>query len=127
VSNQPNINLNLDSMFDAESFDFGFRAVTPSQLAELTGTNETKQLLSGTAKSEDILRIEHKLDEILNNRGSNEDYVEVLKAKMKQVESLVLPLLVNLKKDSDKDYIFWPNRTPIIDQQIQRILQITRF
>ena len=26
-----------------------------------------------------------------------------------------------------KDYIYWPNRTPIIDQQIQRILQVTRF
>jgi hypothetical protein len=32
-----------------------------------------------------------------------------------------------LKKNSDKDYIYWPNRTPIIDSQIQRILDVTRF
>jgi hypothetical protein len=127
VSNNNNVNIDLENLFDGESFDFGFRAVTQSQLEELTGSNQTRELLTGTAKSEDILRIEQKLDEILSNRGSNEDCVDILKTKMRQVESLILPLLLNLKKDADKDYIFWPNRTPIIDQQIQRILQVTRF
>ena len=70
---------------------------------------------------------EAKLDEILTNKSSNEDCAEVLRGKMKQIEGLVFPLLINLKKNADKDYIYWPNRTPIIDSQIQRILDVTRF
>jgi len=49
-----------------------------------------------------------------------------LKSKLLQVEALILPLLNNLKKNPDKAYIHWPNRTSIIDQQIARITAITR-
>lgn len=46
--------------------------------------------------------------------------------KLEQVEQLILPLLYNLKKNPDKEYIHWPNRTEIIDKQIQKILHVTR-
>lgn len=53
--------------------------------------------------------------------------VEELRAKLLQVEKLIMPLLVNLLKDSEtKDYIKWPNRKPIIEKQIEKILLITR-
>jgi hypothetical protein len=53
--------------------------------------------------------------------------VEELKAKLLEVEKLVMPLLVNLLKDSEtKEYIKWPNRKPVIEKQIERILSITR-
>jgi len=53
--------------------------------------------------------------------------VEELKAKLLQVEKLIMPLLVNLLKDADtKDYIKWPKRKPIIEKQIEKILAITR-
>lgn len=48
------------------------------------------------------------------------------KDKLKAVESLIMPLLVNLMKNPDKDTIKWPNRKPIIEKQIERILAITR-
>ena len=49
-----------------------------------------------------------------------------VKEKLVKLESLILPLLVNLKKNPDKDIIKWPNRVPVIDAQIQKILAITR-
>ena len=49
-----------------------------------------------------------------------------LKGKLAQVEALILPLLNNLKKNPDKAYIHWPNRTEIIDKQIAKITAITR-
>jgi hypothetical protein len=48
------------------------------------------------------------------------------KEKLAQVEKLILPLLVNLMKNPDKDYIHWPNRIPMIQKQIDKILDITR-
>ena len=52
--------------------------------------------------------------------------VEELKTKLLEVERLVMPLLVNLMKNPDKEYIKWPNRKPVIEAQIQKILTITR-
>lgn len=48
------------------------------------------------------------------------------KQKLSSVEKLILPLLVNLMKNPDKDYIHWPNRVPMIEKQIEKILAITR-
>ena len=47
-------------------------------------------------------------------------------AKLKAVEVLILPLLVNLMKNPEKETIKWPNRAPIIEKQIEKILAITR-
>lgn len=52
--------------------------------------------------------------------------VEELKAKLLQVEKLVMPLLVNLMKNPEKEFIKWPNRKEVIEAQIERILTITR-
>lgn len=51
---------------------------------------------------------------------------EQLKAKLLEVEKLIMPLLVNLMKNPDKEYIHWPNRTPLIQKQVDKILSITR-
>jgi len=52
--------------------------------------------------------------------------VDETKNKLQQVEALILPLLKNLMKNPDKDYIHWPNRTPVIQKQIDKITAITR-
>ena len=49
-----------------------------------------------------------------------------LKQKLQTVEKLILPLLVNLMKNPEKEYIHWANRVPLIEKQIERILAITR-
>lgn len=52
--------------------------------------------------------------------------VDETKNKLQQVEALILPLLKNLMKNPDKDYIHWPNRAPVIQKQIDKITAITR-
>ena len=52
--------------------------------------------------------------------------VDTAQSKLLQVEALILPLLKNLMKNPDKQYIHWPNRAPIIQKQIDRIVAITR-
>jgi len=47
------------------------------------------------------------------------------KAKMKELEKIILPFLYNLSKTTEP-YIHWPNRGPIIKAQIEKILKLTR-
>jgi len=49
-----------------------------------------------------------------------------VKAKLSALEKMILPLLVNLMKNPEKDTIKWPGRAPIIEKQIEKILAITR-
>ena len=49
------------------------------------------------------------------------------KAKLKELESMILPLLHNLMKNPEKPYIKWENRVPVIEKQIEKILSITRM
>jgi len=68
-------------------------------------------------------------EEAITTPVLNETYTTVegeYKAKLKAVEQLIIPLLVNLMKNPDKDYIKWPNRGPQIQKQIDKILSITR-
>ena len=66
--------------------------------------------------------------ELINSTVSNT--AETLHAnyqdKLKQVEKLIIPLLVNLMKNPQVDTIKWPGRAPIIEKQIEKILAITR-
>lgn len=50
-----------------------------------------------------------------------------VRSKLQQVEQLILPLLYNLQKNPDKEYIHWPGRKEIIQKQIDKILQVTRY
>ena len=51
-----------------------------------------------------------------------------VKSKMEKVEKLVLPILYNLKKNPERDYIVWDGakRIAACEAQIQRILEVTR-
>lgn len=55
-----------------------------------------------------------------------EETVEQYKARLVQVEKLVMPFLANLLKTANQPYIHWPNRGPILEAQIQKILSLTR-
>jgi len=41
-----------------------------------------------------------------------------------KLDNFIRPLLENLAKDSDKDYIYWPNRVEIINKKIQELNDI---
>ena len=100
--------------------------------------NDIQSTLSGIKALLDFdeLNIEGKLDTLLERVSDTEATDDEIERKvkeettdkMKEIEKLVLPLLVNfIKPESlEQKYIYWPNRKEIIERQIQRILSITR-
>ena len=58
--------------------------------------------------------------------AEKDETVEEFKARLKQVEKIIMPFLTNLLKSQAQPYIHWPNRGPIIEKQIQKILTLTR-
>jgi hypothetical protein len=58
--------------------------------------------------------------------AEKDDTVQEYKDRLTQVEKLILPFLTNLLKTADQPIIKWPNRKPILESQIQKILNLTR-
>ena len=56
---------------------------------------------------------------------AEEELDATIEERFKNIEKIILPFLYNLTK-SDEAYIHWPNRKPIINEQIQKILKLTR-
>ncbi len=116
--------------FDSNQ-SFGFMAVNEDELKDLIGGGTTDEQVT----PEQITAIQDKLQLIVEMNSTCEgagavkaQYDELLKAKMDEIEQLVLPLLINLKKNGDKDYLYWPGtqRTAQVELQTERILQITQ-
>ena len=75
---------------DLNKFDFGFTAVDENELEAVQKTS-SKLEATGNKASE----LEDKLNKLYNS---------------------ILPLLTNLKKNPEKEYILWPNRTEKIEE-----------
>jgi hypothetical protein len=58
--------------------------------------------------------------------AEKEDTVEEYKARLHEVEKLILPFLTKLLQTSDQPIIKWPNRKVTLETQIQKILNLTR-
>ena len=136
------------SSVSSEEFDeFSKKIDSISSLIQTLGDKEDTSLFDETG--EKISRLEGKVDKILamessqvanalNEQGSSIraviDEVEERKGelnekfvgKLKELESLVIPMLNGLMKNADKEYIYWPNRTPILEKQIEKVYSITR-
>ena len=107
-------------------FDFGFSAVDDEEYKAKT-TEVEKKIVEVEAKSESLSNLEKKIDTAINEINYKKEYLEEKYIEdMDKVEKLILPLLYNLMKNPEKDYIFWPNREEIINTQIARIQDITR-
>lgn len=115
-------------------FDFGFTFADddlPSSSQQQIQTpivdEEFKDELMGK-----IAALEDKLE--LLTTGDTSELIQQhkdlltseIRSKLNQVENLILPLLYNLQKNPDKEYIHWPNRKDIIQKQIDKILEVTR-
>ena len=77
----------------------------------------------------DVSSIKSMMNEVMQivadkESVSKEINDEDVKNRFKDVEKLILPFLYNLMKSDE--YIHWPNRTPIIKAQIEKLLKITR-
>ena len=58
--------------------------------------------------------------------AEKEESVEEYKHRLAQVEKIVLPFLTKLLKTADQPVIKWPNRGPVLEEHIQKILTLTR-
>ena len=136
------------SSVSSEEFDELSKKIDSiSSLIKTLGDKEDTSLFDETG--EKISRLEGKVDKILamessqvanalNEQGSSIraviDEVEERKGelnekfvgKLKELESLVIPMLNGLMKNADKEYIYWPDRTPILEKQIEKVYSITR-
>lgn len=76
----------------------------------------------------DVVLPEPKVDEtLLRLIDDHKDMItKEVRGKLREVENLILPLLKNLQKNAEKEYIHWPDRVPIIQKQIDKITEITR-
>ena len=133
--------------------DFGFTAVDQEELKTKTGEDATvgkevaEQLKAvakssaGQANSAQIDELDSKLDMLtklvnktLNELDDHKDNLSQIdsnkeldyKDRLIECEKLILPLLQNLMKNEDKEYIYWPNRKAIIQSQIDRLQKITQ-
>ncbi len=116
-------------MSNENSFDFGFTFGD----SDLSPTVPSVDPAFQDTLLEKISSLETKLESL--TMGDTSDMLEEHKAlirseakgKLKELENLILPLLYNLQKNPDKEYIHWPNRKDIIQKQIDNILKVTKY
>lgn len=121
------------------AFDFGFSTTDDETLPPVVQAPTVSSQEISEPIVERIKNLEVNLGEVLNilERLENastpldtDEYKALIekdvKDKLAAVEKLILPLLVNLMKNPEKDTIKWPGRAPIIEKQIEKILAITR-
>ena len=114
-------------------FDFGFTAVDEIP----TGEVQPQQPVVAQVDDAQLQTIVDKIERLealilqSDSSGMINEHRELVQqdvaAKLKQVEDLILPLLYNLQKNPERDYIHWPNRTAIIDKQVEKIKSVTRY
>ena len=85
-------------MSDDLDFDFGFTAVDEEELEAVQKVNKKAEESQTTATS-----VQDKLDKLFN---------------------AITPLLTNLKKNPEKEYILWPNRLEKVEQFEDHIQKI---
>lgn len=114
------------------NFDFGFTFEDPAEVpSEPTTTSVTVD--TGDLKDEIMTKLYDLESKLIgmDNSTELEAYKELIEndvvSKLKDVENLILPLLYNLQKNPSQEYIKWPNRVAIIDDQIEKITAITRY
>jgi hypothetical protein len=117
--------------------DFGFTAVDEGELTPTYDPNtlETEVIRTQVGASvEGIARLESKIDTILDLYNNSKLELDAERTKLQievksniiQLEQLIVPLLVNLMKNPEKEYIYWPNRKDKIQEQIDKVLKLTR-
>jgi hypothetical protein len=66
---------------------------------------------------------EEEYNSVINKTAETaDDY----KTRLNEVEKIISPFLTKLHSTGDKEYIYWPNRKPLIEKQIEKILKLTR-
>ena len=119
--------------------DFGFSTVSADEYAaQQTKTVDTAKEVVSTATASmkpELEKIESKISSLTDSMRVLSDEMTDRKEelddkwgiKMNAIEGLILPLLQNLAKDGDvREWIRWPNRTDLLNKQIDAITAVTR-
>ena len=117
--------------FDIDE-DWGFTSVPDKPSAAPTidpGKIDTTNIEVAKVK-QSVDDIKSRMGEIMqivaeNKQKAETEMGEDIEERFKGIEKIILPFLYNLSKTDDA-YIHWPNRGPIIKEQIQKILKLTR-
>ena len=123
----------------SELNDFGFSTVSADEYAaQQTKTVDTAKEVVSTATASmkpELEKIESKISSLTDSMRVLSDEMTDRKEelddkwgiKMNAIEGLILPLLQNLAKDGDvREWIRWPNRTDLLNKQIDEIKAVTR-
>lgn len=78
-----------------EKFDFGFSILSEEELQNATN--------------------------ISNEIESKEQEINRLNSRLVKVKEIILPLIQNLQKEPQKNYIYWPNRTELLQELMKKI------
>jgi len=112
--------------------DWGFTAVPDKPVSEPTIDPEKidSTNIEVAKVKQGVDDVKSMMNEIMNIVAENKQKAETevgedIENRFKAIEKIILPFLYNLSKTDDA-YIHWPNRGPIIKEQIQKILQLTR-
>ena len=60
-------------------------------------------------------------DEIKENEKLLENAILSVSAKLKAMRDMVMPLLINLMKNPEKEYIYWPDRKEKVEAFIKKL------
>ena len=121
----------MSEEFDIEdyddNFDFGFSTVDEDEVKEFESEVKSRVAVETASVSAGL---EDKINALLEARAGDTGRVEELEKKRKEdllkVEKIIMPLLNNLMKNPDNEYIKWPNRKVVIEKQIKKIVNVTR-
>ena len=79
----------MANVTELDDFDFGFSAVSEDELKALERTLQQQ-----------VVEKDNQLEQV----------AKTYEDKLNTLYKMVMPLLKNLAKDADKDYIYWPDR-----------------
>ena len=118
------------------SIDFGFSAIDEATFkANQTEAETTPPSIDENDLTRVILNalepIENKIDSLMKRKNIDEEdevkfAVGEVNEKVMELEKLIMPILVNLLKTADKEYIHWPNRQAQVQGMIDKVLAISR-
>ena len=113
--------------FDTD-VDYGFTPVSKKP-AEETTNNNVDNLEIAKIKS-DVSDIKSSMNEIMQIVAEKDSITKEVEnadtqKRFKEIEKIMLPFLYNLSK-SNEPYIHWPNRSPTIKAQIDKLMKLTR-
>ena len=94
--------ISIDDSFDE---DFGFSAVSEEELKAL----EKRLAADVQAKTQQLKDVETSYRD-----------------KLEQLHKAIMPLLYNLQKNPDKEYIYWPNRAEKVKEFIVKVNRIVK-